>query len=1180
MRLAVFLVLALPVYAQIDAGNITGRVTDPSGAVVAGAKVTVKQTAMNFETVTTTNEEGIYRALNLRPGPYQITVVAQGFKQLVRANIDLRGSQTLAIDAKLEVGAVAESVEVTAKAGLLETETSSTGATLSGDYFYSLPNYQKHAQAAMFFTPGISFTSNVYVGRVGGMYVNGLDSTNALGFFEDGALGTMGSRGGGNVTETIANSIEDMKVLTTALPAEYGHSTGGVITIVKKSGTNTLHGILSEQIRTRSMQHRRFSEKYRNSQVQPGWDKPPGLIVQNPDANIRGPVYIPKIYDGRNKTFFMFGWQMMIEKQSKQQTGTVPTAAMLGGDFSFAGSGVTPNKIYDPVSTRQTDGKWYRDEFPGNQVPQVRWSKVAKTMLGMNPLKLPNVPGSWTNSGPVNNIQLGPMKIVRWDNYTTRIDHQFSQNLKAYGTWTYNQRWERNPPYTIANPLFDSTMNKAFYPKQHTASMGATWIPTPTVVNDFRVTYYRYVSVTDSIAYNQDYATLVGMGGMGLPKTCMPGIWPSGIISDPAGTVQVGCGSNAVQENFTVKDDLNRAWGKHSFKMGYEMLRWRSNSTNPGNPDGTFNYASTSGITTTGGTVANTGNTLAAFMIGAISSFSFSIPLQADLQRLWQHSFYFQDDWKITPTLTLNLGMRWSVETPRKQKYGFVSLFDLNAPENGTYTNTAYLSYCPAGGCKGAWTHPKGADPYRMDWGRWDPNLGLAWHPLSRFVFKGGFRLAHVDVRNESNLIFTDEMMSNSYSASQVSGNYRPLFMLDQGIPAWSYPAVRADGSVPYVATNVGRNVSIVSKDIKSPYVTTWNLSVQTELSQNYLLEVQYNGMAQVKALGTYDINSRPWGIIPNPNGPGELNLEDPANAAFRLSWINGGLTNYARPWPNLGSVSITGNVGHTSHHAGVVRIEKRYSKGLSFQAYYQLQKTISGGAGNPYLDWHLFKSRTGSDQTRNLTGTFNYELPVGKGRWFLNRGGWLDTVFGGYNIMGTYTIASGMPLGISISGNPTTYNYPSYMPRYGSVIMLRVPRLRDNWQDLGGDRFTQNNQNSMIDCGAVQVGWGNDCATYVPSFSRGTAGSNMWSAQRMIAASLAASKEITLGEPLKLAIRLDFQNPFHWFNWGAPSTTLNVQSLANSKSFGTNSFGGETGTGTAGYGGTPLMNLTLALRW
>ncbi|MCL6547060.1 MAG: carboxypeptidase-like regulatory domain-containing protein, partial [Bryobacteraceae bacterium] len=210
--------LSLALWAQIENGNITGRVTDPTGAVVVGAQVTVTQTAMNFETVTVTNEEGLYRALNLRPGPYRITITAPGFKKLVRDGIDLRIGQTLAVNLVLEVGTLTESIEVRAQAQLLESETSATGATLRGDYFYSLPNYQKHPQAVLFFTPGVTFASNAFTGSMSGLQVNGLGH-GTLGVFEDGAIGTMGARGAGFINETIANSIEDIKVITTALPA-------------------------------------------------------------------------------------------------------------------------------------------------------------------------------------------------------------------------------------------------------------------------------------------------------------------------------------------------------------------------------------------------------------------------------------------------------------------------------------------------------------------------------------------------------------------------------------------------------------------------------------------------------------------------------------------------------------------------------------------------------------------------------------------------------------------------------------------------------------------------------------------------------------------------------------------------------------------------------------------------
>ena len=205
------------------------------------------------------------------------------------------------------------------------------------------------------------------------------------------------------------------------------------------------------------------------------------------------------------------------------------------------------------------------------------------------------------------------------------------------------------------------------------------------------------------------------------------------------------------------------------------------------------------------------------------------------------------------------------------------------------------------------------------------------------------------------------------------------------------------------------------------------------------------------------------------------------------------------------------------------------------------------------------------------------YEIPIGKGRKWLNHRGVVDNVIGGFNLVWTYTITSGNPAGISIAGN-TALEYPSFMPTYGNVMLLQNPRLRNDWQDLGGDRFNQNNQNSMINCGTFVVNWGDSCMAADPAFTNGTNGVNVWNTQRAIAASVSASKEVIIHERLRFQFRWDFQNPFKWYNWAPPTTSLNISSLSNSKSFGTTSVGGEAVS--TNYGGLPAMNITLAFKW
>jgi len=326
--------------------------------------------------------------------------------------------------------------------------------------------------------------------------------------------------------------------------------------------------------------------------------------------------------------------------------------------------------------------------------------------------------------------------------------------------------------------------------------------------------------------------------------------------------------------------------------------------------------------------------------------------------------------------------------------------------------------------------------------------------------------------------------------------------------------------------------------------------------------------------------------MIPNPNGGGWMNLSDPANAAFRTSWLNNPQTSLW--WNNWGNINYAGNDGHMDHHEGTVKIEKRYSKGLNFLAFYTYGKSLTGNSGgNPYINWDLYKTQTSYNQKHTFTGTMTYEIPVGKGRQFMNRGGWRNLLFGGYDLVWTYTISSGAPLGVSISGSPyssSSSTYPGYMPNFGNVLLLKDPKLRNNWQDLGGDRFNTNNENSMFDCGmdgSWVASWGNSCMVVKQPFSLGTDNAYVLTQQRIIAATISASKEFPIKERLHLQLRWDFQNPFKWYNWGAPTTGLNVASSAGStisKGFGTASSGNE-GT-TAVYGGAPLMNVTLALKW
>jgi len=309
-RILVFLLLSAALaFGQIGAGTITGRVIDSSGAVVVSVSVTVVNTETNFQFVATTNSDGLFRVQSLQPGPYRVTFEAAGFKRFVRDGIELRVGDSLPVDAALELGTVSESVEVKARAQLLETETTSSGALVEGSMYYKLPVYQRSVQFSLTVTPGLQLGNygSAASGSTTPFNVAGARST-ALAVFEDGVLG-MDPNGSNNSVRSVENSVAEVKVLTSTLPAEYGHTAGGVISVVKKSGTNEFHGMASQFGRVRRMQHRLFFDRYRTSDPQPGAPNGVGTFFEYPDATAGGPVFIPKVYDGRNRTFFFFGWQ-------------------------------------------------------------------------------------------------------------------------------------------------------------------------------------------------------------------------------------------------------------------------------------------------------------------------------------------------------------------------------------------------------------------------------------------------------------------------------------------------------------------------------------------------------------------------------------------------------------------------------------------------------------------------------------------------------------------------------------------------------------------------------------------------------------------------------------------------------------------------------------------------------
>lgn len=1124
LSFALVLCAAIPALAQ-DTATLTGSVVDSTNAVVVSAQVTAVNVANNFETATVTNSEGFYRIPFLRPGTYRVKISAAGFKSFIRDNVELRVGATLPINAVMEVGAVTESVEVSSAVGLLETETSSTGTVITGEFFQRMPLYQRHARAVLYLTPGVNVGGLAYAGSLGGFSING-GATGNIGYFEDGMYGVQPS--GTNTTDTILSTIEEAKVITTVLPAEYGHSAGGAIVIVKKSGTNQFHGGGGLLFREGPMQHRRFMQPARFEQTGNS------LHFYQPDFNVSGPVYIPKLYNGRNKTFFMFAGQYLMERQGEQISWSVPTQDELNGNFAYGGRpGI--NAIFDPRTTTVNNGVWSRTPFPGNVIPKAQWDPVATKFLGQKVWELPNLPGTPTATGLTGNLQLPRQKTVDWSNYSLRLDEQFASRFKMFYNWSFNTRTAFTPTLDVLNLLYN-TSQRTSIDAQTTTGIGATYTISPSMISETRINYYRFRNDTTWPGYGTDFGALLGIPNIGAGS--MPNITGIPNVANP---------SLNVEETINFKEDVNKLRGKHAFKFGYDLMRLRRNSYTLDNNAGTFNLAGTNGLNANGTGIPNTGgNALSQLLTGAVSSYSITRNLLSNLPRNWIHSLYFQDDWKVTSNLTLNLGVRYQVQSTENNKYGQVSSFDPTGADN-----------IVAGGI-GVITHPKVL--HKKDWNNFQPRIGLALALPRKTVLRAGFAVSSVDERLP--VAPSEEYGSATGRIDTPNGDFRPRFQLSQGPVAslLQLPVLRPDGTIPFVGTNFsGRSATWVDPNRKSPYAMNWNFGIQHTFAANYLLEVTYTGNSGVNGFENREINSLPYDWANN------LRLNNPAQfSAFQTN------TQIYRPYPNFGSILFRTNGARSNYHAGTVKLDKRLSRGLSFLTFYTYSKLIDSSSGNNLLSRDMDRAESSNNRTHQYTGSMNYELPFGKGRKWLNNGGLVNAIFGGFDMVYLYRIQSGDALTFGFGGSPF-----QYMP---GVVATRTgrpnstgdrARLRDNWQDIGGDRFVQANQNALVQSMSY--------FSYPAAFTVGNVGRNTFDRQRFIDTQFSASKEWRIKERATATFRFDFQNPFKWYNLSAPNTTVN---FTNPAAFGKVSTSTSDEGTTANAGGQGLMNITLAFRF
>ncbi|HSH16020.1 MAG TPA: hypothetical protein VLD18_08305, partial [Verrucomicrobiae bacterium] len=647
-----------------------------------------------------------------------------------------------------------------------------------------------------------------------------------------------------------------------------------------------------------------------------------------------------------------------------------------------------------------------------------------------------------------------------------------------------------------------------------------TYTINATMVNEARFGYNRRHFTREPETLNEDWAKQLGIPGVS-PET-----FPDFRNSGGGKYYNLGPGGRAeeVAEDFTFQNNLTKIAGKHTLKTGYELIRTRYNSVGQALPSGQYRMGGTEFPFRT-----NTGHPFASLLLGSVARADFTQNTASWLPRWWQHAWYVQDSWKVRPDLALELGVRWSYESPFETKYGQQSQFDPTVTD-------------PVSGLKGGIVHAPG-QLARRDLNNFQPRLGASWNFRPNWVFRSSFGLMTIDAMTNGSGQNFEEYFATA-SVQSPPGDPRTVFNLSQG-PGTVPFKVNSDGSVPFSGQNFsGRTASFYDPNFRMPYILSWSGGVQYQMTNNWLMEVMYQGSGGVGLLNDWDMNAIPLDIS---SDPAEL------DRVFRAS------QNF-KPWRQFGQIRHYSNYGHSTYHGGTLRFEKRYSGGVALNAFYTLSKSINnsdddgGASGITFYNRSLEKGRANYDISHRFINVLTAELPFGKGRRFMNSGGAKNFALGGWDFAWTQTIQSGPPVTIGFAGSP--FNYLPGNLRPVQVLPRDQAQVKD-W-DIGVERFVAAEQNRYFTATKNAAGQVVDFPgfAYPAAFTAGNVGRNTFEAPGLFWTQLSLSKEFPITERLRFSIRWDVNNATKAPQHANPNTAYNIR---NTSTFGT--FNGSRGS-------------------
>ncbi len=1051
-KLALALLLAASALLGQDfRATITGTVTDATGAAVPKAQIEARNVATSAIATAQSNDTGAYTIPFLLPGTYTVKATLSGFKQAVHNDLELHAGDKVQADLKLELGALTESVTITSEAEQLRTGTASMGQTINTTEARDLPIMGRNTY--------------MLADLATGMYTALNTTSQASGFGRpfDGASAQMSSEGIGSQYQIMLNgipnapeerasaaiyvgfvpspdSVEEVTVQTHTYDAQYGHSAGTVVNAVLKGGTNVVHGALYEFFRNDKLNANSFAGNAARS--------PRGVMRWNqPGFVIDGPVRIPHVYNGKDKTFFMFNMEWVRNASPLPYTASYPTAAQRTGDFSsLVNSNGAPVVIYDPLTTTLTNGQYLRQPFAGNVIPGNRISPIGKNLI--NDYPLPNLPGTL---GGFNNYVISPnSQQDQYHSIASRVDHQINPNNRISATGFSNVRHQLFPDYGWANPA--ASPGYLHFRNNHGGSVSWTDTLSATTVLDVKYGFIFHPFQVGLYGDNYDISKL-GFSQQFIaqaPHLNYPGLNIGNGYSGSIGNA--GTGTPTTSQYTTTFDHslsgtVNRTIGKHSLKIGGELFVMKANNNTPASSINPFQF--NAGFTQQNAQTASAtaGNPFASLLLGWPSGGGVSYTIASAFQQIYE-GLFIQDDWRVTPKLTINLGLRWEYEAPMSERYDRQNAgFDLNAT-NPLQSQVTGLTL--KGGL--LFTSSSNRLPFKKDLNNWGPRLGASYRLFNNTVIRGGFGT------NYSVTFQTGGNTGYSANTSYVSSNDSSLTPANGLASPFPGGVLVPTGSSLGLSTQLGQGFTFADPNRTIPKVYNYSLAIQQQLPGQTLLEVAFAGNYASQLSVSKAINAIPRSFyalpgfaIPTPSTTLIAQVPNPMAGKLPGSSLNNPTIAYQSlqvPYPEFGGITeSTHAIGKSLYNSLQVSVEKRLKGGLQGRFSFTWNKIMQEtGYLNDQDDWSQLARVQAGEPSKVATLSLSYSLP-----FLADRKGIIHNLFGGWEANSILRYLNGSlisaPGGVFSTGVNPKLNNPTYQ-QWFNTCTLNTSGVRQNCAD------------------------------------------------------------------------------------------------------------------------------------